>query len=386
MVALWFVGPDAGEHARSRAVHHPLPDVRHRRLGRLGAAGHRRRTAGRPASVGASGAVFGLFGAILVVSKRLGGDVRGILVLIGINLALGFVMANIAWQAHVGGLVTGGLLAAAYAYAPPDRRQLVAVAAPVALGAVLLVATLLTYASIGAFSSDVPDPRPLTIAWRAGFDGLVAVPTLPTPVELHRCSYPQTCAPLGTAPVLSQVRTGGCGRRSRRRWGRRWGRSPDGEDSDVPAQGSTKAPPATVWTAPAGACVRRQRQRVVMAKPATMKREPDEQVPLVDAGDRVLRLREVRDDDPDQPEDHQPEHHGEEPGRVDLGSRRLGGRRCVRRLLARLRLRHVRCSCPAAMRPSGHGETTRVTSWSAGGRSCCDGRRIVTDSSHRDLA
>ena len=72
--------------------------------------------------------MFGLFGAILVISKRLGGDVRGILVLIGINLALGFVMANIAWQAHVGGLVTGGLLAAAYAYAPPARRKLVAVA------------------------------------------------------------------------------------------------------------------------------------------------------------------------------------------------------------------------------------------------------------------
>ena len=97
--------------------------------------------------------MFGLFGAILVISKRLGGDVRGILVLIGINLALGFVMANIAWQAHVGGLVTGGLLAAAYAYAPPARRRLVAVVAPVALGAVLLVATLLTYASIGAFSA-----------------------------------------------------------------------------------------------------------------------------------------------------------------------------------------------------------------------------------------
>jgi hypothetical protein len=39
------------------------------------------------------------------------------------------------------------VLAAAYAYAPPDRRKLVAVVAPVALGAILLVATLLKYAA-----------------------------------------------------------------------------------------------------------------------------------------------------------------------------------------------------------------------------------------------
>ena len=96
--------------------------------------------------------MFGLFGAILVVSRRLGGDVRGILVLIGLNLAIGFVMANIAWQAHVGGLVTGALLTAAYAYAPADRRRLVAVAAPVTLGVILLAATLLAYRSVGAFA------------------------------------------------------------------------------------------------------------------------------------------------------------------------------------------------------------------------------------------
>ena len=152
MVALWFVGPTL-ENTLGRARYITLY-LMSAIGGSVGSVLLATATDGwGTSSVGASGAVFGLFGAILVVSKRLGGDVRGILVLIGINLALGFVMSNIAWQAHVGGLVTGGLLAAAYAYAPASRRKLVAVLAPVVLGAVLLVATLLTYASIGAFSS-----------------------------------------------------------------------------------------------------------------------------------------------------------------------------------------------------------------------------------------
>lgn len=151
MVALWFVGP-ALETAlgRARYITLYLMSAIGGSVGSVLLAGatHSWSTA----SVGASGAVFGLFGAMLVVSKRLGGDVRGILVLIGINLALGFVMANIAWQAHVGGLVTGALLTAAYAYAPVERRRIVAVLAPVVLGAILLGATLAAYASVGAFS------------------------------------------------------------------------------------------------------------------------------------------------------------------------------------------------------------------------------------------
>lgn len=151
MVALWFVGPTLETTlGRARYITLYLMSAVGGSVGSvlLASATHSWSTA----TVGASGAVFGLFGAILVISKRLGGDVRGILVLIGINLALGFVMANIAWQAHVGGLVTGGLLAWAYAYAPVPRRRFVAVAAPVALGVVLLGATLFAYASIGAFS------------------------------------------------------------------------------------------------------------------------------------------------------------------------------------------------------------------------------------------
>lgn len=74
--------------------------------------------------VGASGAVFGLFGALLVVMKARGGNYRPILILIGINLVLGFLPGvNISWQAHLGGLLTGAALAAVFAYAPRGPRR-----------------------------------------------------------------------------------------------------------------------------------------------------------------------------------------------------------------------------------------------------------------------
>ncbi|MEE9097471.1 rhomboid family intramembrane serine protease [Pseudarthrobacter phenanthrenivorans] len=73
--------------------------------------------------VGASGAIFGLFGAMLLVQRQRGGDTRQLWVLIAINGVIGFLVPQIAWQAHLGGLVTGGLCAAVIAYAPRGPRQ-----------------------------------------------------------------------------------------------------------------------------------------------------------------------------------------------------------------------------------------------------------------------
>ena len=124
LYALWMVGPLPGAAARARPVRRALPAGSRRRLGRLLRAGVAdvRRT-GRPRRLGASGAVFGLFGAWFVVNRRLGRDVTGIVALVLINGALGF-LPGIAWQAHLGGLVTGLLIAAVFAYLPRDRPAL----------------------------------------------------------------------------------------------------------------------------------------------------------------------------------------------------------------------------------------------------------------------
>ena len=59
-------------------------------------------------ALGASGAIFGLFGAWFVLARRLRLDTRQIVGLIVLNLVIWFVVPNIAWQAHVGGLMAGG--------------------------------------------------------------------------------------------------------------------------------------------------------------------------------------------------------------------------------------------------------------------------------------
>ncbi|NUW44404.1 rhomboid family intramembrane serine protease [Nonomuraea rhodomycinica] len=75
-------------------------------------------------SVGASGAIYGLFGAAFLVGRRLKLDVRYLAVLIGINLVITFVVPGISWTGHIGGLITGSAVAAALAYAPRSNRLL----------------------------------------------------------------------------------------------------------------------------------------------------------------------------------------------------------------------------------------------------------------------
>ncbi|UVJ39642.1 rhomboid family intramembrane serine protease [Arthrobacter sp. CJ23] len=95
---------------------------------------------GHPTSpvVGASGAIFGLFGAMLVVQRHRGGDTRQLWILIAINGVIGFMVPSIAWQAHLGGLVTGALSAAVIAYAPRGKNRSLLQAAGLVLVLVLL--------------------------------------------------------------------------------------------------------------------------------------------------------------------------------------------------------------------------------------------------------
>jgi membrane associated rhomboid family serine protease len=61
-------------------------------------------------SIGASGAVFGLFGAWAVISRKIGAEVKSTLVIIGLNFVLGFTIGGVDWRAHLGGLITGAVV------------------------------------------------------------------------------------------------------------------------------------------------------------------------------------------------------------------------------------------------------------------------------------
>lgn len=84
-------------------------------------------------TLGASGAVFGLFAATFVVARKVNVDIRWVVIMIVINLVITFTVPSISWQGHVGGLLTGGLVAFAYAYAPAKNRNQVQAGATLAV-------------------------------------------------------------------------------------------------------------------------------------------------------------------------------------------------------------------------------------------------------------
>jgi membrane associated rhomboid family serine protease len=102
-------------------------------------------------AIGASGAIFGLFGALIAATYRQRHTPAGravfsqLILLLVLNLSIPFVVPNVAWEAHVGGLIAGIAIAAAWDRLPVQgsgaawRRASVALAvAVVALGAVII--------------------------------------------------------------------------------------------------------------------------------------------------------------------------------------------------------------------------------------------------------
>jgi membrane associated rhomboid family serine protease len=137
MLALWVLGPQL-ERVLGRARYLALYLL----SGLAGSVAIYWLSPEYQSTLGASGAVFGLMGGLIVVGHKIGGQVQGLLMWLGINVALTFLVPNVSWQGHFGGLVGGGLIAALLVYAPKQRRTAVQLGGLVLLGVLLAGATV----------------------------------------------------------------------------------------------------------------------------------------------------------------------------------------------------------------------------------------------------
>ncbi len=118
MVSLFVIGPIL-EQVLGRARFLVVYGI----AGLAGSASVMWLTSPESSTVGASGALFGLMGAILLLSYKAKGNYRQVLIVLGANIAYTlFFVGTISWQGHFGGLVGGLLTGWIIAYAPRDRR------------------------------------------------------------------------------------------------------------------------------------------------------------------------------------------------------------------------------------------------------------------------
>ncbi|KPI18842.1 Peptidase S54, rhomboid domain containing protein [Actinobacteria bacterium OK074] len=143
MLSLWWIGGPL-EAALGRARYLALYFV----SGLAGSALSYLLAAPNQASLGASGAIFGLFGATAVLMRRLRYDMRPVIALLVINLIFTFGWSGIAWQAHIGGLVGGVVIGYAMVHAPRERRTLVQYGVCALVLAAVVIVTLVRTAQL----------------------------------------------------------------------------------------------------------------------------------------------------------------------------------------------------------------------------------------------
>ena len=118
MLALWFLGPQL-EAAVGRARFLALYLL----SGLVGSLFVYWFAPAYSLTIGASGAIFGLMGGLLVIALKVKADVRQLLMWIGLNFLITVVGRGfISWQGHLGGVIGGVLVGAIIAYAPRRNR------------------------------------------------------------------------------------------------------------------------------------------------------------------------------------------------------------------------------------------------------------------------
>jgi membrane associated rhomboid family serine protease len=98
-------------------------------------------------ALGASGAIFGLIGAYLPLRRAIGVNTMQLLIVLGINVVLGFIAPNIAWEAHFGGLLIGALVGWVYLRTRRPAQRPVQIGSVAGIIVALLVMFVLFVAS-----------------------------------------------------------------------------------------------------------------------------------------------------------------------------------------------------------------------------------------------
>jgi membrane associated rhomboid family serine protease len=134
LFALWVIG---------RPVEQYLGPVRYLGLylvaGLAGSAGALLQTPG--VTVGASGAIFGILGAMVILEWQVTGQLAGqAMSLVAINLVISFLIPGISWGGHVGGLIGGVLIILAYAHWRDGRAQYGQIGIPGVVGLIVVAA------------------------------------------------------------------------------------------------------------------------------------------------------------------------------------------------------------------------------------------------------
>ena len=104
----------------------------------------------RTVSVGASGAIFGLITATIVIGREMRTDVSQLIVLLGLNVVIGFLQSGIDWRAHFGGAITGAAIAFIYTKGNRLNRDRIHRAGLAGIFVFLVMATLARNAQVSA--------------------------------------------------------------------------------------------------------------------------------------------------------------------------------------------------------------------------------------------
>lgn len=144
MLALWFLGPQL-EMAIGRVRFLVLYFL----SGLAGSAMVVWLSGTQLQTYGASGAIFGLMGGLLVLAVKVGGNVSQIGGWLLINAVLTFTIPNISWQGHLGGFLGGVLIAAVIVYSPRQRRGTWQLVGLLVIGLLLLAAVAARVATVG---------------------------------------------------------------------------------------------------------------------------------------------------------------------------------------------------------------------------------------------